>query len=116
MSSLNKVKVKSDADSIKSQLDFYVNNGFQVMLHGPSGVGKSRRVAETDPDFTSIVLRNGMLPEEVMGLTIYPDDDARLPKWYLDYLKKSGKDANIDLFLSEAKNAKQNQIRNTFCS
>lgn len=74
--------------TINEQIKFYIQTGKSFMLHGPSGVGKTRRIEEADPDFVSIVLRNGILPEEVIGKTIYPNNDKTKagiwvpPAWY----------------------------------
>ena len=82
---------------VKDQINFYIQNGMSFMLHGPSGVGKSQRVKEIDPDLTSITLCNGILPEDVIGKTIYPNgvgaDGASggvwvPPKWYTDLCRK----------------------------
>ena len=60
------------------------SNNISTMLWGPSGVGKSSRVFEVDPTATMLILKNGMLPEEVIGGkdpsgepgVVYP------PHWY----------------------------------
>ena len=105
----------SDEDlSIDEQIQFYIENGKSFMLHGASGVGKTRRVEEADPDFVSIVLRNGMLPEEVIGKTIFPNNDTSkesiwmAPAWYSNLCKKCEEEPekNHVLFIDEITNVK----------
>lgn len=64
---LNKISIESTPMSTNEQIEFYIQNKMPFMLHGMSGVGKSRRIKDIDPEFVSIYLRNGMLPEEVIG-------------------------------------------------
>ncbi len=40
------VKTEEKPLSVKDQMKFYIDNGKSFMLHGPSGVGKTRRVQE----------------------------------------------------------------------
>jgi hypothetical protein len=88
------------------------------MLHGPSGVGKTQRVKEIDPNLTSITLCNGILPEDVIGKTIYPNGvqaDGNFsgifvaPKWYVDICKKceAEPEKNHILFIDEITNARE---------
>ena len=87
------------------------------MLHGPSGVGKTRRIEEADPDFVSIVLRNGILPEEVIGKTIYPNNDKTKagtwvpPAWYVDLCEKCEREPDKQhvLFIDEITNVKPSE-------
>lgn len=108
------VTVDDNAMSINDQIDFYLKSGLTFMLHGVSGVGKSRRIADYDPDFTSIVLRNGILPEEIIGKTIYPNNDATktgiwiAPAWYTSLCEKCEHepDKMHALFIDEITNVK----------
>ena len=76
-------KVEEEQD-VTEMLRRNVEDGMSTMLWGPSGVGKSSRVFEIDPTATMLILKNGMLPEEVVGGKepngapgqIYP------PHWY----------------------------------
>ena len=108
-----KLKIKS-VSSVDDQIAEYINHGVPFMLHGPSGVGKSRRIAEIDPDYVSITLSNGMLPEEVTGKTIYPTGKIeeggiwKAPAWYDDICKKSKAEPNKKhiLFIDELTNVR----------
>ncbi len=108
------ITVQSAPLSIDDQIRFYINQGKPFMLHGASGVGKSRRIRDIDPDFTSIVLRNGMLPEEVLGKNIYPNSATTLggtwvpPNWYTNLCEKCKKEPNKNhvLFIDEITNVK----------
>jgi len=87
------------------------------MLHGVSGIGKTRRVEEADPNLVSIVLRNGILPEEVIGKTIYPNNDTTKagrwvsPAWYEELCQKCKEepDKNHVLFIDEITNVKPSE-------
>ena len=111
------VKVLNKPMAINEQIKFYIDNGKSFMLHGPSGVGKTRRIEEADPDFVSIVLRNGILPEEVIGKTIYPNNDKTKagfwvpPAWYVDLCKKCENEPNKQhvLFIDEITNVKPSE-------
>jgi len=111
------VKVLDVPMGVKDQIKFYIDNGKSFMLHGPSGVGKTRRIEEADPDFVSIVLRNGILPEEVIGKTIYPNNDKTKagtwvpPAWYAQLCQKCEQqpDKNHVLFIDEITNVKPSE-------
>ena len=111
------IKVLNKPMSIDEQIKFYVDHGKSFMLHGPSGIGKSRRIEEIDPDFVSIVLRNGILPEEVIGKNIYPNNDKTKagvwvpPAWYAELTKKceAEPDKRHVLFIDEITNVKPNE-------
>ena len=111
---LLKVTISDKELSVDEQIKFYIDNGKSFMLHGPSGVGKTRRVEEADPDFVSIVLRNGMLPEEVIGKTIFPNNDTAKeslwmpPVWYTNLCQKceAEPERNHVLFIDEITNVK----------
>jgi len=85
-----------------------VEDGLTTMLWGPSGVGKSSRVFEIDPTATMLILKNGMLPEEVIGGKepngkpgqIYP------PHWYEVLCEKCDADKSRQhiLFIDEFTN------------
>ena len=107
------IQVQETPMNIKDQIKFYINSGKNFMLHGPSGIGKSRRIEEADPDFVSIVLRNGILPEEIIGKTIYPNNDTNNgiwipPVWYVALCEKckNEPDKNHVLFIDEITNVK----------
>ena len=80
------VKVDDQPMTIDEQLKFYIDNNFSIMLHGLSGIGKSRRVKDIDPQCVQIQLRDGMLPEEVIGKTAFNDETKESswiePTWY----------------------------------
>lgn len=112
------IEVSDEPMPVKDQINFYIQNGMSFMLHGPSGVGKSQRVKEIDPDLTSITLCNGILPEDVIGKTIYPNgvgaDVASggvwvPPKWYTDLCRKCETEPNKQhvLFIDEVTNARE---------
>lgn len=111
------VTVQDDPMSVNEQIKFYIENGKSFMLHGASGVGKTRRVEEADPDFVSIVLRNGILPEEVIGKTIYPNNDKTTggvwvpPAWYVSLCDKcaSEPERNHVLFIDEITNVRPSE-------
>lgn len=99
---------------LKDQLKFYIDTGTSFMLHGPSGVGKTRRVQELDPDLVAITLRDGMLPEEITGKTIYRADGESFwdaPPWYKDICKKceAEPDKNHVLFIDELSNVRAHE-------
>ena len=85
-----------------------IEDGLSTMLWGPSGVGKSSRVFEIDPTTTLLILKNGMLPEEVIGGKepngepgeIYP------PHWYVVLCEKckAEPDRKHVLFIDEFTN------------
>ena len=111
------VKVLDKPLSINEQIKFYIETGKSFMLHGPSGVGKTRRIEEVDPDFVSIVLRNGILPEEVIGKTIYPNNDKTKkgtwvpPAWYAALCEKCKREPDKQhvLFIDEITNVKPSE-------
>ncbi|MBR4407692.1 MAG: AAA family ATPase [Clostridia bacterium] len=111
------VKVLKEPMTTSEQIKLYIEKGKSFMLHGPSGVGKTRRIEEVDSDFVSIVLRNGMLPEEVIGKTIYPNGGASRPSvwmppaWYTNLCKKCEEepDENHVLFIDEITNVKPSE-------
>lgn len=110
------VKVMDKPMSIDEQIKFYVDKGQPFMLHGASGIGKTQRIAEIDPDYVGVMLRNGMLPEEIMGKTIYPNNDTtasgiwKPPVWYSELCRKCEEepDRNHILFIDEITNVKDN--------
>ena len=112
---LNMISIEDTPMSTNEQIEFYIQNKMPFMLHGMSGVGKSRRIKDIDPDFVSIYLRNGMLPEEVIGKTIYPNNDTTKvgkwvpPSWYGELCDKCEKDKDKVhvLFIDELTNARE---------
>ena len=111
------VRIADKPLSVDEQIKFYIEKGKSFMLHGPSGVGKTRRIEEADPEFVSIVLRNGILPEEVIGKTIYLSDDKTkagkwvAPTWYQDLCEKCAREPNKNhvLFIDEITNVKPSE-------
>lgn len=111
------IKVLEKPMTVNEQIKFYIETGKSFMLHGPSGVGKTRRIEDADPDFVSIVLRNGILPEEVIGKTIYPNNDKTKagtwvpPAWYVDLCEKCQKEPDKQhvLFIDEITNVKPSE-------
>ena len=111
------IEVATGKMSVGKQIEFYINNGQPFMLHGKSGIGKTRRVQDVDPNLTSIILRNGILPEEVIGKTIYPNNSTTTggvwvpPAWYVDLCKKCEKepDKKHVLFVDELTNVDEHE-------
>ncbi len=106
------VWVDSNPLSVKEQMGFYVESGMSFMLHGPSGVGKSRRVKELSPDCPTIILRKDMLPEEVTGKTAYENGVALwiAPTWYTKLCEQCERepDRYHALFIDELTNVPAN--------
>lgn len=108
--------------TVTEQINFYVQNNMSFMLHGPSGVGKTARVEQIDPDLTAVPLWNGVLPEDIVGKVRYPDgvekaatEEADMlqgewvaPDWYVELTKKCLKEPNKQhvLFIDEVTNAR----------
>ncbi len=99
--------------SIKDQMKFYIDNGLSFMLHGPSGVGKTKRIKELDPNVIILQLRNGILPEEITGKTAFNDLTGKStwiePTWYtkLCEICKNDPEHNHVLFIDEITNVKE---------
>ncbi len=106
------VNVSEDELSVKEQMKFYIENRKTFMLHGASGLGKSRRVQEIDPSLVTIVLRDGMLPEEITGKTAYENGVSSWiePTWYTALKKvcNAEPDRNHVLFIDELTNVDEN--------
>ena len=95
-------------ENVTDMLRTNVEDGLSTMLWGPSGVGKSSRVFEVDPTATLLILKNGMLPEEVIGGKepngtpgqIYP------PHWYRVLCEKCEREPDRQhiLFIDEFTN------------
>ncbi len=108
------VEIREKPMTIDEQIKFYVENGKSFMLHGLSGVGKSRRVQELDPDLIRIELRNGMEPEEIKGKTIYRNNDKTQsgewcpPYWFHLLCEKCAKEPEKKhiVFIDEITNVK----------
>jgi len=111
------IKIEEKPLSVNEQLQKYIQNGHTVMLHGPSGIGKSQRVKKIDPDFVSITLRNGMLPEEIIGKNIFLDEKNvnsaqwQAPAWYNDLCEKCAQEPNKQhvLFIDEITNVREQE-------
>ncbi len=105
--------VSTKTQNVDEQIAFYIENGFPFMLHGRSGIGKSKRVQEIDPDCVIITLRNGMLPEEINGKTAYNDMTGEAkwiePIWYTKICKLCREEPNKNhvLFIDELTNVKE---------
>ena len=82
------VTVEQKPMTVAEQIDFHVQNGFSFMLHGPSGIGKTARVEQIDPDLTAVPLWNGVLPEDIVGKVRYPSGTERLPAEFSEALEK----------------------------
>ena len=101
------VVVEDQPMTIDQQLRFYIDNNFSIMLHGASGIGKSRRVKDIDPECVMIQLRDGILPEEVIGKTAFNDETGKSswiePTWYTRIKEVCAKDPkhNHVLFIDE---------------
>lgn len=95
------------------QMKFYLETGKNFMLHGPSGVGKSRRVKELDPDCVCLQLRNGILPEEIIGKTGSEGKETFWiePTWYtrLKELCENDPKHNHILFIDEITNVRPSE-------
>lgn len=119
------VTVEREPMKLKDQLSFYIETGTSFMLHGPSGVGKTRRVKELDPNLVALTLRDGILPEEVIGKTIYRDAQSYIdangdtvvieggsfwepPPWYKQICEicEREPDKNHVLFIDELSNVR----------
>ncbi len=107
------LKVTQTSKNKEQQLAFYVENGFSVMLHGRSGIGKTRRVQEIDPDYVMVRLRNGILPEEIIGKTAYNDQTGQSswiqPTWYKQLwdICKAEPERNHVLLIDELTNVRE---------
>ena len=103
-----KIYDKEEEGDITEILRVNVEEGMSTMLWGPSGVGKSSRVFEVDETATLLILKNGMLPEEVVGGKepngnpgeVYP------PHWYRVLCQKceAEPDRQHILFIDEITN------------
>lgn len=103
---LNTYQMKND-----EQIGFYVQNGFSFMLHGRSGIGKTRRIQEVDPDYVMVRLRNGILPEEIIGKTAYEGNQSSWiqPVWYKQLCEICAQepDRNHVLLIDELTNVRE---------
>ncbi len=89
-------------------LKLYIQSKTPVFLHGPSGVGKSSRVKQIDPNPTHITLRPQMNPEEVDGTLDRETGKYIPPLWYTQLCEKCEKDPEHihTLFIDELTNVK----------
>jgi len=107
------ISIKDKPMTVKDQMKFYIDSGKTFMLHGPSGIGKTRRIQEIDPDFIPIALKKGMTPESVIGKTTYSTNDDvdsgkwKAPAWYKVLCEKCEKepDKKHVVFIDEITNA-----------
>ena len=105
---LSKIYNVEKEENVTEMLRRNVEDGITTMLWGPSGVGKSSRVFEIDPTATMLILKNGMLPEDVIGGRepngnpgeIYP------PHWYKVLCEKCQREPDRQhiLFIDEFTN------------
>lgn len=105
---INNIYNVEKEEDVSDILRLNVEDRLSTMLWGPSGVGKTSRVFEIDPTATMLILKNGMLPEEVIGGKepngnpgeIYP------PHWYSVLCEKcaSEPDRMHILFIDEFTN------------
>lgn len=105
---ISKIYNIEEENDVTEMLRVNIEDGMSTMLWGPSGVGKTSRVFEIDPTATLLILKNGMLPEEVIGGKepngepgeIYP------PHWYVVLCEKCNKepDKKHILFIDEITN------------
>lgn len=86
----NQEEIEEEEDYTE-QLRLNVSECASTMLWGLSGVGKTSRVKRIDPHYTEIRLKNGMLPEEVLGGRT-PDALMVPPAWYITLVKKCEED------------------------
>lgn len=79
-----------EEEDVTEMLRRNVEDGMSTMLWGASGVGKSSRVFEIDPTATLLILKNGMLPEEVIGGKEPNGEPGKIypPHWYVVLCKK----------------------------
>ena len=99
-------------DNVTERIRRNVEDGMSTMLWGLSGIGKTARVREIDPNFTMIKLKNDMLPEEVTGGKEPNGEPGAMypPKWYVKLCKKCEEepDKKHILFIDEITNVKNN--------
>lgn len=107
------VSINEKPMTVKEQMRFYIDEGISFMLHGPSGVGKTKRVQELDPDCVCLQLRNGILPEEIIGKTGTEGRQSFWiePTWYTRIKEVCQKDPdhNHVLFIDELTNVDSNE-------
>ena len=90
-------KIKDDKfiveqeDDVTEMLRTNVSECASTMLWGLSGIGKTSRVKQIDPNYTEIRLKNGMLPEEVVGGR-NADGTMTPPAWLMSLKKKCEED------------------------
>ena len=89
-------------------LQYYIASNQAVFLHGQSGIGKSSRVKQIDPDAVRITLRNQMNPEEIDGTLDRETGRYIAPLWFQQIVEKCEKEPNKMhiLFIDELTNVK----------
>ena len=97
-----------EEENVTEMLRRNIEDGMSTMLWGPSGVGKSSRVFEIDPTATLLILKNGMLPEEVIGGKEPNGEPGKIypPHWYDVLCEKCKKEPDRQhvLFIDEFTN------------
>jgi MoxR-like ATPase len=91
------VTVNDKIMPIHDQIKFYVEHNKSFMLHGSSGVGKSLRVKDIDPDLTFIHIPNGVLPESILGKVIYSNGKSGIPLEFVNKLRIIAQQNNVDI-------------------
>lgn len=105
---ISKIYTIEKEENVTEILRRNIEDGLPTMLWGPSGVGKSSRVFEIDPTATLLILKNGMLPEEVIGGKEPNGEPGKIypPHWYTVLCEKCEKepDRKHVLFIDEFTN------------
>ena len=89
-------------------LQYYIAARLPVFLHGPSGVGKSTRVKQIDPENEELVLRNQMDLSLIDGDINPKTGEREEPKWHKKIVEKCKKEPDKIhiLFIDELTNVK----------
>lgn len=108
------ITIKENPMTIDDQIKFYMDNRLPFMLHGKSGIGKSRRISDICPNFVSLTLRNGILPEEIIGKDTTDENGVSRwtpPSYYTELIKscEENPDKNIALFIDELTNVNEHE-------
>lgn len=105
---ISKIYKIEEEENVTEILRRNIEDGMSTMLWGPSGVGKSSRVFEIDPTATLLILKNGMLPEEVIGGKEPNGEPGKIypPHWYVVLCQKckAEPDRKHVLFIDEFTN------------
>ena len=97
-------------------LQYYVAAKLPVFLHGPSGVGKSTRVKQIDPNREPLILKNQMELGEILGDIDPKTGERKEPRWHKNLVEKCTKEPNKThiLFIDELTNVKPSVQSNIF--